>query len=132
MAPYLDTLGQSLVQTLVASAHVPKSALWGERSMLDMPLQMALDWPSVEVPKLMFVSSLGKALDYGSDVLAEYEARSRQLLKNAAGTLSVATRLEPLVLAAFKRQDELDAYRGRPDAERDPAYLTWLDRVAQV
>jgi hypothetical protein len=31
---------------------------------------MALNWPTMDVPKLMYISGLGKAFDYQSDVLA--------------------------------------------------------------
>jgi hypothetical protein len=38
--------------------------------MLEWPLNMALQWPQAEVPKMMYFSGLGKAFDYQSEVLA--------------------------------------------------------------
>jgi hypothetical protein len=71
---YLGELGQAFMLTLVANQQVPRSAVWGERTMLEWPLNMALQWPQAEVPKLMYISGLGKAFDYQSEVLGEYKS----------------------------------------------------------
>lgn len=130
MSPYLAALGQSFMLTLTANGFSPKSAIWGERAMLDWPLNMALHWPTVDVPKLMYISGLGKALDYQSDVLAEYKERSLQLLREAERDKNPAARLAPLVWKAFGMNEELDAYRQALPADESPAYRDWLGRVA--
>jgi hypothetical protein len=129
MPAYLTELGQALMLTLLANNHMPKSAMWGERAMLDWPLTMALHWPTVEVPKLMYISGLGKALDYQSDVLPEYKERSLQLLREANQANSPAARLAPLVWKAFGMTKELQAHKQEP-ADANPAYRAWLERVA--
>jgi tetratricopeptide (TPR) repeat protein len=130
MPVYLVELGQAFMLTLLVNEHMPKSAIWGERAMLDWPLTMALHWPSVEVPKLMYISGLGKALDYQSDVLSEYKERSLQLLRETVGVHSPAARLAPLVWRAFGMTSELQAHIQNQPADADPAYAQWLERVA--
>ncbi|MDP5238206.1 hypothetical protein Q9Q94_01615 [Uliginosibacterium sp. 31-16] len=132
LAPYLTELGQAFMLTLAANKHMPTSEMWGERAMLEWPLNMALHWPSVEVPKLMYLSGLGKALDYGSGVLPEYKERSLQLLKDAQEVSSTAARLAPLVWRVFGMQDELDTHRKTLPADTTPAYRAWLERVMEI
>lgn len=132
LPPYLTELGQAFMLTLLANKQMPTSEMWGERAMLEWPLNMALHWPSVEVPKLMYFSGLGKALDYGSSVLPEYKERSLKLLKEAQEANSPAARLAPLVWQIFGMQDELDAHRQTLPADRTPAYEAWLERVLEA
>ncbi|MFK0379179.1 tetratricopeptide repeat protein [Pandoraea sp. NPDC090278] len=131
MQTYLGALGQTFMLTLLANKHMSKSALWGERAMLDWPLTMALQWPAVEVHKLMYVSGLGKAMDYQSDILVEYKERSLQLLRDAREANSPAVRLAPLVWKVFNMQDELLAHIRDLPADVSPAYKAWLERVAE-
>lgn len=131
MPVYLTELGQAFMLTLVANEHMPKSAMWGERAMLDWPLNMALHWPTAEVPKLMYISGLGKALDYQSDVLFEYKERSLQLLREADQDNSTAARLAPLIWKAFGMAAEQDIHRKALSAETGPQYRAWLERVAE-
>lgn len=63
--------------------------------MLEWPLNMALQWPQVETAKLMYISGLGKALDYKSDILAEYKRRSLELLSELEQANSPAWRMAP-------------------------------------
>lgn len=130
MPVYLTELGQSFMLTLLANEHVSKSSLWGERAMLDWPLNMALHWPTVEVPKLMYFSGLGKALDYKSDVLPEYKERSLQLLREAERSNSPAIRLAPLVWKLFGMEEEFQAHI-QNQSDVPPAYQTWLGRVSE-
>lgn len=132
LPPYLTELGQAFMLTLLANKHMPTSEMWGERAMLEWPLNMALHWPSVEVPKLMYFSGLGKALDYGSSVQHEYRERSLRLLKDAQEANSPAARLAPLVWRVFGMQDELDTHRKMLPADTAPAYRAWLERVMEA
>jgi len=128
---YLTELGQSFMLTLLDNGHMPKSAMWGERSMLEWPLTMALHWPKAEVPKLMYLSTLGKARGYKSDVLPEYKERSLQLLRDAGQTDRPASRLAPLVWALFGMTDELQKLIQTQPADTNPAYVAWLKRIAE-
>jgi tetratricopeptide (TPR) repeat protein len=131
MPIYLAELGQAFMLTLAANGHVSKSSMWGERAMLDWPLNMALHWPTVDVPKLMYISGLGKAFDYKSDVLAEYKERSLQLLREAEQVGSAAARLAPLVWKIFGMREALQAYVQKLPADMSPAFQAWLERVQE-
>lgn len=131
MPVYLTELGQSFMLTLLANEHLPTSSLWGERAMLDWPLNMALHWPALEIPKLMYFSGLGKALDYKSDVLPEYKERSLQLLREAERPNNYITRLAPLVWKIFGMTEEFQAHIQHQPADVTPAYQAWLRRVSE-
>jgi len=131
MPVYLSELGQAFMLTLRTNDIVPKSTMWGERTMLDWPLTMALHWPTAEVPKLMYISGLGKALDYQSDVLHEYKQRSLQLLLDANHEKSPVTLLAPLVWKAFGMTKEIQTYIQNQPADANPAYKIWLEKVAE-
>lgn len=128
---YLGELGQAFMLTLVANQQVPRSALWGERTMLEWPLNMALQWPQAEVPKMMYFSGLGKAFDYQSDVLDEYKTRTLELLRTAIQENSPAAQLAPLVWKIFGMEDEFSAGQQTMPAQTSPAYTAWLRRVAE-
>lgn len=126
---YLMALAQAFILTLVANEHMPKSVLWGERAMLDWPLNMALQSPTVDVPKLMYISSLGKALDYHSDVLLEYKERSLELLKDAQRSNSPAAQLAPLVWKTFGMDAELLEHAKNLPEDAVATYTAWVERV---
>lgn len=129
MPAYLSELGQAFMLTLLANEHMPKSSMWGERAMLDWPLNMALHWPAAEVPKLMYISGLGKALDYQSGALPEYKERSLQLLREAERANGSAARLAPLVWKVFGMEEELQAHVQNLPADASLAYKAWVERV---
>ncbi|NVE00087.1 tetratricopeptide repeat protein [Massilia sp. BJB1822] len=129
MPIYLVELGQAFMLTLLANGYMSKSSIWGERAMLDWPLTMALHWPTVEVAKLMYISGLGKAFDYKSDVLTEYKERTLQLLLESEHTKSLAFRLAPLVWMAFGMREELQAYIQNLPADSSAGFKAWVQRV---
>ncbi|WP_223112856.1 tetratricopeptide repeat protein [Pseudomonas syringae] len=129
---YLAQLGQSFMLTLLANDHMPKSSMWGERAMLEWPLNMALQWPELETAKLMYISGLGKALDYKSDILAEHKQRSLQLLSELEQVNSPAWRFAPLIWKAFNMHPELERYSATLPPDTSPAYIAWLERVSQA
>jgi tetratricopeptide (TPR) repeat protein len=131
MPRYLAELGQAFMLTLLGNGHMPKSSVWGERAMLDWPLTMALNWPTVEIPKLMYLSGLGKALDYGSDVLPEYKERTLALLREAEEAVSPAARLAPLVWKIFGMHEKLEAHVQGLPADTSPAYMAWIERIRE-
>ncbi|WP_293764831.1 hypothetical protein [uncultured Aquitalea sp.] len=131
MSVYLTELGQAFMLTLLANEHISKSSLWGERAMLDWPLNMTLHWPAVEVPKLMYFSGLGKAYDYNSDVLQEYKECSLQLLREAEQSNSPAARLAPMVWKVFGMAEEFQSHIKSQPSDVNPGYQAWLRRVSE-
>lgn len=128
---YLGELAQAFTLTLVANETTPRSAMWGERAMLEWPLQMALQWPQTEIPKLMYLSGLGKAFDYRSEMLGEYQRRTLELLREAERSNSPAARLAPLVWKIFGMDEEFERHRQNLPANVSRAYTDWLARVAE-
>lgn len=129
MPVYVTELGQAFMLTLLANGQIPKSSIWGERAMLDWPLNMALRWRALEVPKLMYLSGLAKAFDYQSEVLAEYQERTLQLLRESGQEKSPASALAPLVWKMFGMHDALQAYCEQVPATENPGFKSWLARV---
>lgn len=131
MPVYLNELGQAFMLTLLANDLLPKSALWGERTMLDWPLNMALHWPTLEIPKLMYFSGLGKALDYKSSVLVEHKERCLQLLRESERSNSAAARLAPLVWKIFGMEEEFQSHLKNLPSDVTPVYQAWLGRLSE-
>jgi tetratricopeptide (TPR) repeat protein len=127
--PYLSYLGQSFTLSMIANGVGAKDTLWGERAILDWPLTMALHWPQAEVPKLMYLSGLGKAAEYGSNVLSEYRQRSLALLRQAAPD-SPAAQLAPAAWKALGMHDDPTTQGRAVESHAAPAYLAWLDRLS--
>jgi hypothetical protein len=119
---YLGVLAQCLILTLTANDLIDKDTLWGERGMLDAPLQLKLATPELGQLDVAFVSGLAKAALYGSTVLAEYRDRAIDAVRRAAPGDPLA-RLAPLVRKVLDLPEE-------PAADTDPRYGEWLERVA--
>jgi hypothetical protein len=128
MAPYLTGLGQGFILTLVANDMMPQDLLRGERAMLEWPLNMALQWPTAEVPRLMVLSGLAKAAAYGSGVLHEFKWRAIELMKDAQRANSAVARLEPLALQLFGLRDELVQQQASLGPDVPDNYRQWLAR----
>lgn len=130
MPRYLIELGQSFILTLLTTGSIPKDVIWGERAMLDWPLNMALQWPVFETFKLMYISGLSEARAYRSNVLPEYKERSLQLLRDTHHARNTAVQqLTPLLWLAFDMQDELQAFVEKHGADTTPEYREWLTRL---
>ena len=99
--------------------------------MLEWPLNMALQWPQAEVPKLMYLSGLSKAFDYQSEVVGEYRKRTLELLRVATQESSEMARLAPLVWKIFGMDDEWAAYRQSRTVDFSSDYGQWLTRVTE-
>jgi tetratricopeptide (TPR) repeat protein len=128
MEPYLSYLGQSFMLSMIANGVGSKDTLCGERAILGWPLTMALHWPQAEVPKLMYLSGLGKAAEYGSAVLSEYRQRSLALLRQAVPD-SPAAQLAPAAWKALGMHDDPTIQSSAVASHDAPAYLAWLGRL---
>lgn len=128
---YLDELAQAFTLTMVANKITPHAAIWGERSMLEWPLQMALQWSEIDTPKLMYLSGLGKAFDYRSAILHEFQGRTLELLREAENGNSPVARLAPLVWKIFGMENALRAHLDNLPKGTEGAYREWLERVGE-
>lgn len=123
MTTYLTALGQNLMLSLVANELLTPSRLWGERNMLEWPLQMALHWPQATVPKLMYIAALAKAASYQSPIVPEFKHRTLQLLKDSQHQKQTIGQLEPLVWQIFCMNTEL---ANAISAQDSTIYAQWL------
>lgn len=128
MPIYLSYLSQAFTLTLLATGTTPKANLWGERAMLDWPIKMTLQWPDYPALPIMALSGLGKAREYGSEVLGEYRERALQLLRDHRD--APVARLEPVVWRAFGMTAELDACARNPAG--DAAHGEWIARLQEA
>ncbi len=127
---YLAALGQAFTLTLLANEQLPKSALWGERAMLEWPLAMALQDPAAQVPRLMYLSGLSKAAAYGSDLLPQLGQPSLQLLRDTRPADAPFARLAPLLWKVFGMDEAWQAHLRDLPTDTDARYRAWLERVA--
>lgn len=126
---YLSALGQGLMLTLTHNDVATKGAMWGERKMIEYPLKMALHWPGMESLKIFYLSGIGKAAGYRSDVLPEFAERTLQFLCELESSGSKVARLKPVVWKAFGMRDSLATLQ--PEKETDPLYREWLHGLMQ-
>jgi hypothetical protein len=130
MYPYLVELGQSLMLSLFANEIMTSNVMWGERSMLEWPLNMALRWADAQVPVIMFVSGLSKAKTYGTALLPEFRERALQLMKDVRRRGGVAAKLEPLVWSLYGMQDSLTQFAQSLGTEETEAYRQWVAKIS--
>jgi len=131
--PYLASLGQSFTLTLAANDLSPKSSLWGERTMLEWSLRMALEWPAVDQFNIMYVSGLAKAMDYRSDVLDEFKERTLQQMRAVAGKNQPSGGLIPLVRKIFRvdgAEKPLTPSSSKNETEPYRAWLKYIEEAA--
>jgi hypothetical protein len=93
--------------------------------MLQAPLELALAWPEVEVPALVFLGNLVKSRP---EVAAEFAASAVALI-DGARTDSAVARLAPLVLDALGRRPDARARAAALAPGEPAAYVEWLSRL---
>jgi tetratricopeptide (TPR) repeat protein len=130
MYPYLVELGQSLMLSLFANEVMTSNVMWGERSVLEWPLDIALRWADAQVPVIMFVSGLSKAKTYRTTLLPEFRERALQLMKDVRRRGGVAAKLEPLVWSLYGMQDSLTQFAQSLGTEESEAYRQWVAKIA--
>lgn len=129
MPQYLTALGQSFVLTLTANGIGDKASLWGERSLIEWPLKMALQWPELEACSIMYVANLAKACLYGSTVLTEFRRRSTDFMRDLQQRGSVAAPLWPLAWKAVGVDPEGTEALAMPRGLE--GYEAWKGEVAR-
>jgi len=128
--PYLTGLGQSLTLSLIANQLMSKEVLWGERNLIEWWLRMALNWQRAHVPRMAYLASIANAAEYGSSLLDEFAARTRELMKDSERMNSPVYKLAPVMWKAFGMTQELEkAVLASAGQGADDAYGQWLDRI---
>jgi tetratricopeptide (TPR) repeat protein len=128
---YLCCLGQSLTLALVARGVTSRDAIWGERNIFQYLLELVMQRPDNQVPKIMFLGALATGHAYGSLVYSEFKQQALHLLDDEQDRASPLYRLSPLLFKPFdmhrfrERQRELLATAGG-------AYRDWLESLAEA
>lgn len=126
ITPYLVATGQLLMLNLIAEHPEAKSRIWGERNMIEWPLNMVLHWGRAEVLKFMYLACLTRAAKYGSEILPEFKERTLRLLADAKTNGSPFAELAPLVWQVFGMHAELAAASEHAQAD---THGDWLQRI---
>jgi hypothetical protein len=92
---YLIALDQSLSLLLAERGAVPPSTLWGARDMLNYFLNLAASLPTLDEPKIIFLSGLVRNREYGSKIYSEFRNPLLAMLQDAP-TQSSFYRLSPI------------------------------------
>lgn len=79
---YLDGISQSLALSVATANESDGNQLYGERSMFDCLLNLALDDTNSDISRLMFVSALAKNKAYGSNIYPDYRKKVEKLLRD--------------------------------------------------
>ncbi|MBN1598932.1 MAG: tetratricopeptide repeat protein [Bacteroidales bacterium] len=79
---YLDAISQSLALSTATTDDSHGNSLYGERSILDFLLDLALKDTNSDIARLMFVGALAKNKAYGSSIYTEYQKKVKKLLKD--------------------------------------------------
>lgn len=130
VADYPLSLNSSLMLTLVVNGLVPADRLWHEREIYNYLLDMALDHPELQVPKVQYVSAIIKALSFDSGVVDEFFDKTMMLLTDS-GRESPVFRLMPLVLKKFGKDKDFKRALKDFGTEQDPDYRAWLKRLGE-
>jgi hypothetical protein len=128
MGAYLRVLGQSFMLWLLASGDLHERRLTNVRLMLECPLHLGLSGRGLEVPRLMYLSGLVKAMGDHSALLPEYQPRTLDLLSEAADD-SPTARLAPLVWKIFGMRERIEQRLRDLPAHGEPSYRLWLERL---
>jgi tetratricopeptide (TPR) repeat protein len=127
LGEYLLAIDQSLTLLLAVRAG-SGNELWGERSLLGVPLDLSLRMVGAPIPKLTFLAGLIRNKDYGSEIYQEFKPQMLALLEDSDidGPL---TRLSPLVYRLFDDPEEFLLVKDRLRKSATGDYDAWLDKL---
>lgn len=77
---YLNSLGQSLTQTLIVNAITPFENMYGERNIMNEYLMCCLNMPSIPQLPVIMASGFSKSKEYGSTIYSEFKEQALQLI----------------------------------------------------
>lgn len=80
-AHYVGANESCLALSLACNIENGVDTLYGERSIFDKLLHLAVDEPNSDIHKLMFLSAMAKNKAYGSEIYKEYHSKIKKLFK---------------------------------------------------
>jgi tetratricopeptide (TPR) repeat protein len=79
---YLNSLGQSLMQTLVVNGITSFEKIYGERNILNDYIMCCLHMPTVPQVQAIMASGLTKSKEYGSNIYTEFKEQALCLVND--------------------------------------------------
>ncbi|HEX3075464.1 MAG TPA: hypothetical protein VHQ24_01195 [Lachnospiraceae bacterium] len=79
---YLNSLGQSLTQTLVVNGIVPFKNMYGERNIINDYIMCCKHMQSIQQMPVIMVSGFAKSKEYGSTVYAEFKDQAIKVIRD--------------------------------------------------
>lgn len=126
----LLSYGQALVQIIVANGYGTKDGIFGERSILRNPLDLALLAPNNVLPKILFISALVKAYSYHSDSYQEFKDYAIKLLNENKSNESVM-RFSPLIYKIYGMNDDFAEFE-KGLAKYSESYRNWFIKIKDL
>lgn len=131
MGRYLSCLAQSLTLSMVQNKIIRRDAIWGERNIFQSCLELVLETPSAQVPKILFLGALAKGHEYGSVVYSEFKQQALQLIDDEQDRASAVYRLSPWFLKPFDMH-RFQTRRGELLKDAAGPYRAWLESLLEA
>ena len=128
LSPYLDALGQLLIQSLAENKVVPPESIWGEEDMLNWYLTLRKHMPFSDAPKLMYVRGVLASVDYGGATKQKYVPGLIEELKTSRVD-DVLFKLSPLVYAKLKDHASCEKKKLSLKRTATGIYRDWLNTI---
>ena len=128
LPPYLDGLGQLLVQTLADNEIVPSNTIWGEVQMIEWYRSLWQHMPESDANRLMFAKGLIASKKYGGSAHKEYSLNFRNFLESNFDTSDTLSKLSPLFYSEFGFESECVSAKKKL-SEVKGKYAEWLTNI---
>lgn len=127
---YIHSLAQLLSQSLVRNEYCKKDSLWGERNILNWYLNVAVENMDYPHFKLILLSGIAAAKEYGSSIYLELKNEVLTIFKEN-DELGLSEKMMPLVYKIYDMNIELEHCRKELVLKNsnDSEYTKWLQKL---
>ena len=127
---YIQSLAQLLSQSLVKNEYCKKDSLWGERNRLNWYLNIAVENRDYPHFKLILLSGIAAAKEYGSSIYLELKNEVLTLFKEK-DELGLSEKMMPLVYKIYDMATEFEDCRKDLILKNsnDSEYTKWLQKL---
>ncbi|MDU1126235.1 MAG: hypothetical protein E7A11_13230 [Clostridium sp.] len=127
---YIQSLAQLLSQSLVKNEYCKKDSLWGERNILNWYLNIAVENRDYPHFKLILLSGIAAAKEYGSSIYLELKNEVLTLFKEK-DELGLSEKMMPLVYKIYDMATEFEDCRKDLILKNsnDSEYTKWLQKL---
>lgn len=127
---YIQSLAQLLSQNLVRNEYCKKDSLWGERNILNLYLNKAVENRDYPHFKLILLSGIATAKEYGSSIYLELKNQVLTLFKEK-DEIGLSEKMMPLVYKIYDMNTEFEHCRKELILKNsdDSEYIEWLQKL---